>query len=278
MKIQVLIENTALETGTQKALWHEHGLSLLIETGSRRILFDTGKSGRFAENADLLGADLSEVELLVLSHGHYDHGGGILAFLGRNPRAKIYIQARAFESHMARRGDGHLDDIGISEEIRKSPQVVLLSGDSRINENMMLFTSVKSSRFLSGSNRVLLMRSGPDYVQDTFAHEQNLLLTAEGKRVLISGCAHRGIVNIMERAMELAGGPPDAVIGGFHLSNPGEGGTEPEELVNGVADYLDSFSARYYTCHCTGLPAYRMLKERLGEKITYISAGMEFEL
>ena len=82
----------------------------------------------------------------------------------------------------------------------------------------------------------------------------------------------------MERALELAGGPPDAVIGGFHLSNPGEGGTEPEELVNGVADYLDSFSARYYTCHCTGLPAYRMLKERLGEKITYISAGMEFEL
>ena len=215
----------------------------------------------------------------MLSHGHYDHGGGILAFLGAKPPGrKVYIQDRAFESHMARRGDGHLDDIGISEEIRKSPQVVLLSGDSRMNENMMLFTSVKSSRFLSGSNRVLLMRSGPDYVQDTFAHEQNLLLTAEGKRVLISGCAHRGIVNIMERALELAGGPPDAVIGGFHLSNPGEGGTEPEELVNGVADYLDSFSARYYTCHCTGLPAYRMLKERLGEKITYISAGMEFEL
>ena len=132
MKIQVLIENTALETGAQKALWHEHGLSLLIETGSRRILFDTGKSGRFAENADLLGADLSEVELLVLSHGHYDHGGGILTFLERNRRAKVYIQDRAFESHMARRGDGHLDDIGISEEIRKSPQVVLLSGDSRI--------------------------------------------------------------------------------------------------------------------------------------------------
>ena len=278
MKIKVLIENTATENMGGAGLRHEHGLSLLVETGVRKILFDTGKSGSFAENAALLGEDLTDVETAILSHGHYDHSGGLSVFLERNRKAKIYIQEKAFESHLARRGDGRLDDIGIREELRQSPQVVLLSGDSRIGDDMLLFSSVKGRRMVSGSNRTLLMRSRSGYIPDTFEHEQNLLLTAEGKCVLISGCAHRGIVNILERAVELAGRPMDVVIGGFHLSNPGEGGTEPEALVNAVADVLASFPTRYYTGHCTGLPAYELLKARLGEQISYIPAGAEISI
>ena len=133
-------------------------------------------------------------------------------------------------------------------------------------------------RFTSGSNQVLLIKAGSGYRRDFFEHEQNLLIEKEGKKVLVSGCAHRGIVNILDRAMELAGGPMDVVIGGFHLSNPGEGGTEPAETVNGIADYLRSFPTRYYTCHCTGLPAFQMLKDRMGAQISYASAGNLLEI
>ena len=73
---------------------------------------------------------------------------------------------------------------------------------------------------------------------DSFLHEQNLLITEGGKRILVTGCAHRGIANILERAVEMAGGPMDAVVGGFHLSNIAAGSCEPEETIDGIAAYL----------------------------------------
>ncbi len=101
MKIQVLMENTA-----EGALCREHGLSLFLEVEGRKLLFDTGKSGRFLENADRMGVDVSAADLVVLSHGHYDHGGGLSEFLNRNQTAKVYVQETAFGSYYASRSDG----------------------------------------------------------------------------------------------------------------------------------------------------------------------------
>ena len=95
---------------------------------------------------------------------------------------------------------------------------------------------------------------------------------------MVTGCAHRGIVNIMERAMELAGGPLDIVIGGFHLSNPSTGECEAEETIAGVAEYLNSYETKYYTFHCTGMEAYKKLKGFLGEKISYLETGNKLEI
>ena len=91
MIITVLSENL---TSSDK-LGSEHGLSLYIETETHKILFDTGASGLFAENAGKLGVDLAKVDLAVISHGHYDHGGGLKTFLGINNRAKIYLHQMA---------------------------------------------------------------------------------------------------------------------------------------------------------------------------------------
>lgn len=273
MKIQVLMENTA-----EGALCREHGLSLFLEVEGRKLLFDTGKSGRFLENADRMGVDVSAADLVVLSHGHYDHGGGLPEFLNRNQTAKVYVQETAFGSYYASRSDGTYEYIGILPELGESSRLVRLSGDFEIEKGLRLFRSMTGERFTSGSNQVLLIKAGSGYRRDFFEHEQNLLIEKEGKKVLVSGCAHRGIVNILDRAMELAGGPMDVVIGGFHLSNPGEGGTEPTETVNGIADYLRSFPTRYYTCHCTGLPAFQMLKDRMGAQISYASAGNLLEI
>ena len=94
MKITVLTENT-----TELGLPVEHGLSLFIEIGDRRILFDSGQSDLFAKNAEALGVDLKTVDFAVLSHGHYDHGGGLKKFLEVNGKAKIYMSRYAFEPH-----------------------------------------------------------------------------------------------------------------------------------------------------------------------------------
>ena len=102
MIVKVLAENTT----SSEALGSEHGLSLYIETETHKILFDTGASGLFAENAEKMGVDLTRVDLAVISHGHYDHGGGLKTFLGINNRAKIYLHHMAFEPHYANRPGG----------------------------------------------------------------------------------------------------------------------------------------------------------------------------
>ena len=113
MKITVLMENTALEGC---GLTPEHGLSLYIEYRGRRLLLDAGSSGKFADNAQALGADLSGVELAVLSHGHYDHGDGLRRFFQVNSHAKVHVRPGAGGPYFSMGKDGPYF-IGIHQDI-----------------------------------------------------------------------------------------------------------------------------------------------------------------
>ena len=274
MFIKVLVENRT----SSPDLACEHGLSLFLETNKHKILFDMGGSTAFLENAKKMGVNLSLVDIAILSHGHSDHGGGLPVFLDFNKRANIYIHEKAAEGHYARRSNEKIAAIGISPQVMGGPKVVCTNGDWQVDDGILLFSTVEKRRLCSTANDVLLAKQDDEYVKDSFEHEQNLLLTENGKKILVTGCAHRGIVNIMERAMELAGGPLDVVIGGFHLSNPSTGVCEAETTIAGVAEYLNSFPTKYYTFHCTGLEAYKKLKVLLGDKISYLETGNMLEI
>lgn len=107
---------------------------------------------------------------------------------------------------------------------------------------------------------------------DTFEHEQNLVIEEDGNTLLITGCAHNGIINILEYFQSFKGRMPDYVIGGFHLSSR-SGGNEDIDTMDRIAEYLISTEAKYYTCHCTGIEAYERLKSAMGDRIDYLSAG-----
>ena len=268
MRIKVLMEDCA------KAPYDfEHGLSLYLQTAQHKILFDMGKSDLFLKNAKKMDVDLSQVDLAVLSHGHYDHGGGLSAFLKQNHRAQVYLHEKATEGHYARRSHDSIDDIGVSIGRLDLSRIHTVCGDQQIDEGLLLFSSVSGQKLRSQSNHVLLIKTESGFVKDPFEHEQNLLICENGKKVLISGCAHRGIVNILDCAMELAGGAMDVVIGGFHLSNPSKGTCEPDATLDGIAEYLMRFPTKYATCHCTGVTAYQKLRQKMGDQIQYISAG-----
>lgn len=274
MIIQVLSENTAVSEN----FGYEHGLGLYVETQKHRLLFDTGASGLFAENAAKLGVDLSMVDVAVLSHGHYDHGGGLKTFLNKNSRAKVYVQERAFEPHYSNRPGGTKAYIGLDAGLLQSERFVFCGERRILDEELELFSKVLEETPAPSGNAELFQKAGDSFVPDDFAHEQNLVIRQNGRAILIAGCAHRGIVNIVRQFQADNGRFPDIVIGGFHLHSRGFGKSETPGAVDAVARELIRTGARYYTCHCTGQEAYRRLKAAMGDQIGYLSAGSRLEI
>lgn len=273
MKLHVLVDDRACDGFSA-----EHGLSVYAELDGMRVLFDTGNTGLFIENARKLGLDVADVDVAVISHGHDDHGGGIRAFLEANDHATVYLNTHAFEPHYTKRKSGEILYNGLDEELRKSRRVALVSERLDIADRLTVFSNVTGFRLPSLSNNKLLVPQGDGYRQDPFRHEQSLVIRDGGRLVLLAGCSHRGIVNIMDAAMEMTGAPFDAVVGGFHLSNPRDGGSEPGETIDAIAEYFLSLPTEYWTCHCTGMTAFQMLRERLGDKIHYAAAGTTIEV
>jgi len=270
MKILNLIENTE---GIPGCLF-EHGLCFYVETEKHRLLMDLGPSASVLENAVRLGVDLKTVDTVILSHGHDDHGGGILPFAKLNPNAKIYLQESAFgEYYAARDYKPDPDYIGLAPEIRALPQVVPVRGSLKIDEELFLFSGLKGKRDLPVSNGNLRKKEGGRLVPDDFVHEQCLVITERNRHVLFSGCAHNGILNILDRFEELFGGAPDVVISGFHMMKKSAYTEKEQNVICSTAEKLKEYPTMFYTCHCTGLPAYDMMKEIMGGKIAYVHCG-----
>lgn len=268
MKLTVLSENTSVS----ESLESEHGLSIYIETTGHHILFDTGAGCIFKRNAEKLGVDLATVDLLVLSHGHYDHGGGLRTFLEVNSRAKIFIHKQAFEAHYSKRPEG-VASIGLDETLLPNERFVFCGDQAVIDENIEIFSRVKAKRLFPSCNAMLLMKRGDEFVPDDFAHEQNLVIQQDGKTMLIAGCAHKGIVNIVDACKDRLGQYPDYFVGGFHLTGQRGNQSETPDVVDAIGEYLASTHSRYFTCHCTGTENYQQLKRTMGEKIQYLSTG-----
>lgn len=274
MKIVTLTENTSVSD----AFKNEHGLSLYIETEMHKLLFDVGASGLFAENAKKLGIDLSEVDTLVISHGHYDHGGGLKAFLEINEKAPIYINTRAFENYYSNRVNGEKAYIGLDQELRTNERFVFLQDDFVLDDALCVFSNVRGNRYQPTGNKDLLMEKEGVQVCDDFSHEQNLIIREKDQVILLAGCAHNGIVNILDHMAINYNLYPDHVIGGFHLYNRARKTSEKQETIEAIGKELLNTRAAYHTCHCTGKESYQMLKAMMGNRIDYLSTGSAIEI
>lgn len=274
IRIQILLENTTC----REDITCRHGLSLYVETPNHKLLFDVGPDDTFIKNAAALGVDISAVDTVVLSHGHADHGGGIDAFFQANRQAPLYLRPSALEPYYTVAGVKAPRYIGLPPiPPEHTGRLRFTAGEVRIDGELLLFSDVPNQGAPLFANQRLRRQEGEEYPQDDFRHEQHLLLTVEDRAVLLAGCAHCGIVSIMERCEGLLGRGPDAVVGGFHLFSHGSGQTEPEEHILAIGEQLRRWPTVYYTGHCTGPDAYTQLKKLLGSQILPVQSGGELK-
>ncbi|MBR4557084.1 MAG: MBL fold metallo-hydrolase [Clostridiales bacterium] len=272
MKITNLIENTEGRHGCAFA----HGLSFYVETEKHKILLDLGPSAETLHNAEVLGIDLSAVDTVILSHGHYDHSGGIIPFTQVNDKALIYMQKSAVEDYYADDGeqaDPRFRYIGIDKTIASLPQVRFLSGDKVIDEELEVFVIANRSHELPSTNKRLLVRSEDGFQRDDFVHEHCLVIRSKGKTVLMSGCAHNGILSILDAYKDKYGTVPDMVVSGFHLMKKTDYSDSEIDEIKAIAEELKDYPTKFVTCHCTGTSAFDVMKEIMGDSLAYVHSG-----
>ena len=266
MKITMLVENTS----SRDDIGAEHGLSIYIETTSHKLLFDVGKTDLFLKNAQTLGIDIKDVDTLIISHGHYDHGGGLSAFLEYNQKAKIYISKYAFLDYFAK----NERYIGLDKTLANNSRFIFTSDELKIDDELYLFSGNNLKRDENMAKANLFIMQNGKMVEDEFLHEQYLIITEDEKSVVISGCSHKGILNVASWCERYK---PSAIIGGFHFMEV-ECDECGENLIKNTSKALLNFGVMFYTCHCTGLSQYELFSKYMGRKIEYLSAGKTIDI
>jgi len=283
MKVTVLIENDGLED--RRDLTPEFGLSLLVEKDGTTILFDTGTSGAFADNAKLLGKDLAQVDAAVLSHHHFDHGGGLGRFFEINRRAPVYLRKAPQNKRFFKLLGGIVKrPIGLEPELfrGREDRLVEIEDSTEITPGISLLTKMGEDHPRPRGNRHLWVESEDGALPDPFDHELTMVVHEPDGMVVITGCSHNGVLNMVDAAIaEFPGVPVKSVIGGFHLvglpffNTMAGSRAEVEDIARAIGDRC---SGQVITGHCTGKKAYDVLETVLGDRLRRFPTGTVLEI
>ncbi|TFG83403.1 MAG: MBL fold metallo-hydrolase [Spirochaetales bacterium] len=253
----------------------EHGLSLFIETQKARIIFDTGQTSALLQNARTLEIDLARVDAVVLSHGHYDHCGGLDAlYAAIAPVSPLLYAGKGYSNPKLAKTESGSRDIGVPAPAGpgRAPRAIEVAGFREIAPRVFLLPHAKIVDGLSANPRFRTVVDGEERL-DEFDDEVSLAFDEADGIVVVTGCAHRGIVNILEEArLAFPGRPVSAVVGGFHLVDA------PRETIDRVVDGIAAIAPGKILCgHCTGPRGFAALYARFPDRVAWLSCGLRSE-
>ena len=273
-KITTLVDNT-VGIGGSRQLIGEHGLAFLIETGMQSILFDTGQYLALENNSRILGKDLSAIDTVVLSHGHYDHTGGLKQLLAHNSNVSIYAHPDVFAPKLIKR-EGQYRKVGIpaskDELVKKGVTLCLNTAPVALGPEITTTGEIPLMTSFETVAKGFFVEKDGRRVPDTLADDQALILKTARGPVVVLGCCHRGIINTLRHVCNLTGQKRIyAVLGGLHLVK-----TTGERLET-IMQHLQRFDLeRIVVGHCTGIHAFQSLDARFQDKVVLNTVGHTF--
>lgn len=282
MEIITLVENLVYN----KDLKGEHGLSFLIKIDNYKILFDVGQTGLILENAKLLEENLDDIDFVILSHGHYDHTGGLEKFLEINHTSKIIMKKNILQQKYSS-STGSIRKIGfkLRDRYKNYPnEFLFLEEDYILNDNIKIITQVDEYTDFEKIKQNLFIKKGDDFIMDQFQDELFLTIIKDNKLNIITGCSHNGIINIIKTAIDNTKiNDINLVLGGMHLTgiklNEKSLQDENNNKIQKTIEELKKLKIeKIYTNHCTGIDGFIKLKNSMGDKISYSYTGINIKI
>lgn len=275
LRATILADNIVRKRG----LLAEHGLSLWIEKGDQKILFDTGQSTVFSHNAKVMGIDLEKADYIVISHGHYDHCGGLRYFLDAKKAPLIYAHPDAFLRKLASTDQGEsYREVGIPFEMFRQSglkeQIVYTRQPLKIGEGILLSGEIPSSCAFEEKPKNFYLERDGKIVPDMMVDEQMLIVEDDDEVAIFLGCSHPGIVNSIKYTQKLI---PDKriklLVAGMHLED-----VSPIRLEKTIRYISDLNIRKVVPLHCTGFRASCEMKRFLGEDCLVCSVGETIQI
>ena len=276
MQVTALIEDIKPDNSD---LYSEKGLSIHIQRDDDSILFDTGITGNFVDNAHKLGVDLTEVDVTAISHGHFDHGGGLGRFMELNQSSPAYLRPKADEKHYFKAFHFLKKDIGMDRQLFTdyTDRIHLVDQFTEIIPDTYLLTDIPLKYPTPAGGKYLYAEKRDQLVPDDFSHEQMMVIHEGDGMVIFSGCSHHGVLNMVEAALDqFPNTHIKALFGGFHfIGLPFFNHTaESKENIESIGSKLAEYPIeRVYTGHCTGRKGYPLLKNVMGDSVDYFATG-----
>ena len=270
MQLQVIVDNMSGAT----SLLGEHGLAMFLESEEARILIDGGQGKALLPNATALGIDLSRLDHIVLSHGHYDHTWGVAQVLLKKADTLVWAHPAFMGAHYAiRKGQPCFIGCNLRGDLINHKPIL---GCVEITKDVFAFDVPVESRneeFVPSVAHLVISKDG-GFIQDDFLDDISLVVRGRHGLSVILGCAHAGSVNVLERAASLFGTREFyAVIGGMHL------GEQSTEMIDRITSILvEEFQiSMFRPAHCTGFAAAAMLAAKAPD-VKWAAAGTVIEL
>lgn len=273
MKFSFLVENKTATPGVMA----EHGLSVYIEADGERILFDAGASSLVIDNARAMGVDLAAVSIAAVSHGHYDHTGGLPAFCEINQNAPIYIHRNAFrDSFGFEDGKPERETSGIrwssAQRRMMEKRMVFTDGSVKLTEQIGLTGTVPYADGFSPTEKFYYRDADGEWVEDDMSHEQCLVVKQPEGLYIFSGCSHRGVISALHAGQAMFPGERvAALVAGMHLY-----GASLAERSRVIEQLAAEKPGVLFPVHCTGIKAICEMKAKLGDGCVIASAGDVF--